>query len=72
MRIFPSFPERLSKLFNIPCLQYISIISHLEAPGALTAHSRKFHLPEGLGISEGPWMKDYESACELEQLCFLL
>lgn len=37
---------------------------------AAAVHSRKFHYPEGLGISEGPWMKDYTSACELEQLCF--
>ena len=27
-----------------------------------TVHSRKFRFPEGLGISEGRWMRDYECA----------
>lgn len=31
----PPSPKRLSELFNIPCLQYVSVISHLETPGAL-------------------------------------
>lgn len=37
---------------------------------AAAVHSRKFHYPEGLGVSEGPWMKGDKPACELEQLCF--
>lgn len=39
---------------------------------AAAVHSRKFYFPEGLGISEGPWMKDYESACELVRAALFL
>lgn len=37
----------------------------ISKPWVLSVRSRKFHFPEGLGISEGPWMEDYEAACEL-------
>lgn len=48
---FPSpFPERLSKLFNIPCLQYISIISHLEIPGACG-----YYTFEEISLPWGSW-----------------
>lgn len=39
---------------------------------AAAVHSRKFYFPEGLGISEGPWMKDYKSACELVRAALFL
>lgn len=58
--LFPPFAERLSKLLVI--FPVYSTFPLLVIPKAwvfpATVHSRKFHFPEGLGISEGPWMKD--------------
>lgn len=70
----PPFPERLSKLFNIPVYSTFPLLV-ISKPWVLLAaavHSRKFYFPEGLGISEGPWMKDYESACELVRAALFL
>lgn len=76
MRISLPFPERLSKLFNIPVYSTFPLLV-ISKPWVLSlsaaaVHSRKFYFPEGLGISEGPWMKDYESACELVRAALFL
>lgn len=72
-RIFPPFSLRgflSSLIFPVYSTFPLLVILKPRVLWAAAVHSRKFHYPEGLGISEGPWMKDYTSACELEQLCF--
>lgn len=72
MRIFSSLSLRgfLSSLI-FPVYSTFPLLVILK-PRVFSAsvHSRKFHFPEGLGISEGPRLRDYESACELVRLCF--
>lgn len=70
---FPPFSLRgflSSLIFPVYSTFPLLVISKPRVLSSAAVHSRKFHYPEGLGISEGPWMKGYKPACELEQLCF--